>query len=246
MNSSIQDALALADETLTLAARIFDQRSIADDLETVVQAGHCLRMSVFASAVCDLIRAGHFEPACALSRTVLEAGWVLLAIRAHPEKFEEWLSHANSEGRRTIGRLRVLAEHERGPGMNDAEIEAAIASIPSGKSHPVKDWAAAAGTPQAYATIYQTLSGYSHAEMSAAVSYVEWDELRPVRVRSPDLGLQPADCLDICTALMLDACRAVAGDELSQDQEVALSVLEARRQQQTRRLDALRTDEVAL
>jgi len=237
------DAIALADRTCHLTARLLGkQRTDPADRTRVVMLAHALRMLRFVQGAVTLARAGNLEPACVLTRTVLEMGWVMLSIQADPTQMDEWLAQANGEAIKTIRRLKQLGEDERLPTLSDAHIDAAIASLPAGKNFNLRYWALASGAPQAYPTIYQQLSACAHAEMPATGAYTRWDEAsgNPASVQDADLEELPADSLNIATALLLDALRYLAGPTLTAEELRELEGLEELKRAQTARLDEIR------
>ncbi|MGJ7570863.1 DUF5677 domain-containing protein [Variovorax sp. RB2P76] len=237
------DAVALADRTCRLTDRVLRiQRTDLADRTRVVMLAHALRMLRFVQGAVSLAGVGNLEPACVLARTVLEMGWVMASIQADPTRMDKWLEQANGEAIKSIRRLKQLGEDERLPTLSDAHIDAAIAGLPAGKSFNLKDWADASGARQAYPTIYQQLSACAHAEMPATVAYTRWDEATgiPTSVQDADLEELPADSLNVCTALLLDALRYLAGPTLSPDELRELEMVEELRRAQTARLDRIR------
>ena len=237
------DAIELADRTCRLTDRLLrKQRTDLADRTRVVMLAHALRMLRFVQGAVTLARADNLEPACVLTRTVLEMGWVMLSIQADPVKMDDWLAQANGEAIKTIRRLKQLGEDERLPTLSDAHIDAAIASLPAGKNFNLRYWATASGAPQAYPTIYQQLSVCAHAEMPATMAYTRWNEATgiPASVQDADLEELPADSLNVSTALLLDALRYLAGPTLTAEELLELGGLEELRRTQTARLDKIR------
>lgn len=208
----------------------------------VMMIAHLLRMLRFTEAAVLLARSGNLEPACAVTRTVLEMGWVLLAIKDDPSKFETWREDANYEGKKSIKRLKLLGEQERLPATSDSAIDAAMQGMPAGKKFNLKDWAAAGGAAGSYPTIYQMLSACAHAEMSSTYAYAKWDEasMTSIGIGDPDLQELPADSLCVCVALLLDGVRYIAGDLLRDEHLRHVEECEARHRALTLRLDHVR------
>lgn len=237
------DAIVMADRTCQLAARLLaKQHSDLADRTRVVMLAHALRMLRFVQGSVTLARAGNFEPACVLARTVLEMGWVMLSIQADPARMDKWLAQANGEGIKTIRRLKQLGEHERLPTLTDAHIEAAIAGMPKGEKFDLKGWADTSGAAQSYPTIYQQLSACAHAEMPATLAYTRWDETAEMVASVQDVDLEelPADSLNVSTALLLDALRYLAGPTLTDEELRDVEHLEGLRRTFTARLDEIR------
>jgi hypothetical protein len=233
-------AVELTERTCGLTHRLLStQRSASDDWPRLVMLAHLLRMLRFVQGAATLVRSGNLEPACVLARTVLEMGWVMLAIKTDPTRIEEWREQANSEARKSIRRLMQLGEHERTASMSDALLEAAIANMPVGKKADLKRWADASGAGQAYPTIYQQLSDCAHSEMPATLAYVHWDEKSgmPTHVQDADLDELPADSLNICVALLHDGLRYLAGPTMAAVELAELEELEILRKTQTGKLD---------
>jgi hypothetical protein len=242
-HDATSEAIALADRTCRLTSKLLGkQRTDLSDRRRVMMLAHVLRMLRFTQAAVTLTQAGSFEPACATTRTVLEMGWVLLAIQADPAKFDEWREQANGEAIKSIRRLKLLGEHERLPTLADANIDAAIASMPPGKNFNLKEWAVASGAAGSYPTLYQTLSACAHGEMGSTLAYTRWDESTGdfTSVEDPDLAELPADSLCVCVAVLLDGVRYVAGDTLAGDDLRAVESLETLRRALTQRLDRIR------
>lgn len=242
-HDATSDATSLSDRTCRLTGKLLGkQRTVLSDRRRVMMLAHVLRMLRFTQAAVTLTQAGNLEPACATARTVLEMGWVLLAIQADPAKFDEWRDQANGEAIKSIRRLKLLGEHERLPTLADANIDAAIASMPPGKNFNLKGWAIASGAAGSYPTLYQTLSACAHGEMGSTLAYTRWDEATgdPTSVEDPDLAELPADSLCVCVAVLLDGVRYVAGDSLVGDDLRDVESLEARQRALAQRLDHIR------
>lgn len=238
------DATALADRACEVAGKLLGkQKTDLSDYFRVVMLAHVLRMLRFTQAAVTLTRASLLEPACAVTRTVLEMGWVLLAIQADPAKFDEWHAQANGEAIRSMRRLKLLGEHERFPTLADANIDAAIAGMPTGKKSNLKDWAIASGAAASYHTLYQMLSACAHSEMGSTFAYTRWDEAcgNPTSVEDPDLQDLPADSLIFCVAVLLDGVRLIAGNSLLDDDLRDVETLEALQRALTQRLNGIRT-----
>jgi hypothetical protein len=218
------------------------QQTDSSDVTRLVMLGHALRMLRFVQGAAELARVGNMEPACVLARTVLEMGWVMMAIQSDPARMDEWSAQANWEAIKSVRRLKLLGEHERLPTLSDAHIDAAIASMPAGKNVSLKDWAQASGVLQAYPTVYQQLSSCAHAEMPATLAYIRFDPHtgQPMSVQPPDLEELPADAFNVCTALLLGALRYLAGPTLTEDELRYVEELERHRSVLTARIDELR------
>ena len=237
------EAIEQADRVCALSLRILRAlRPQASDLLSVLMVAHAVRMLRFVQGAAQLARAGNMEPACVLARTVLEMGWIMLSIQADPARLSEWAAQANGEARKSLRRLKDLGEHERSPTLSDEHIDAAIAGMPSGKNFNLKDWAHASGAPQAYSTIYQQLSSCAHAEMPATLNFIRFDPVtdQPVRVLIPDLEELPADALNVCTAVLLDALRYVSGSTLTGDELREVEDLERDRRTLMAKIDEMR------
>lgn len=245
LNEVVQEVVDLADEAGQLSMVVLSRESAASRRTTLthmLMLAHVLRMTRFVQGAVALARTGYYEPVCVLARTVLEMGWVMLSIQDDPDKMDEWAAQASGEAVRAIRRLKLLQEHERSSALTDAHIDAQIAQMPPGKKSDLKYWAAHSGAFGAYPTLYQQLSGCAHAELPATAAYLNSDLASnlPVGLQDADLGVLPADSLNVSTALLHDALRFIAGNTLRPEELLALESMEGRRAELTRRLDACR------
>ncbi|MGJ7494381.1 DUF5677 domain-containing protein [Variovorax sp. RT4R15] len=233
----------LAGRACALLAQVLQVQEVrSDDKLRVAMLAHAMRMLRYGQAVVTLANAGLWEPMCAVGRTVLEMGWVMTAVQTDPRKLQEWVAQAKGEAIKSIRRLKMLGEHERPATMSNAEIDAAIATMPPGKNFNLREWAESAGVPASYPTLYQQLSECAHAEFQASMAYTHWDVVAdaPAGFRDADLAELPADCLNVTTALLLDAIRFVAADSMSADQLREVRRLESQRLVNTRQVDEAR------
>lgn len=187
-----------------------------------------VRMLRQSQAVETLVEANLFDPASSILRVLLEQGFVLSAISDNKQHLQDLFKQDGAEVAKALKGLRFkLQEAERAPGLTDTRLDDEIAKLPKGTGFSAHNWAGLAGMESTYATLYRTVSLFSHGGAGPTAEYLEFDSGSMPHVKPHITALKVPDLLLNAAALTLDSTVTLRLSEPCSEASAMYPILQA-------------------